>query len=72
MELIAHCEACGKPPFKGDDHHFDKEWIVWVCRAFVEDEQDRLREAFGWIGAGRGSAGRSVPLPHAPSCEHRP
>ena len=71
MELIAHCEACDKPLHEGDDHHFDPDGLVWVCRACVEGEEDRLREAFGWIGAGRGSAGRSVPQPHAPTCEHQ-
>jgi len=71
MELNANCEACGKPLFEGDDHHFDKEGIVWVCRACVEGEEERLREEFGWIGAGRGdSAGRPVPQPHPITCEH--
>jgi hypothetical protein len=72
MELIAHCEACGKPLFEGDDHQFDPEGIVWVCRSCVEDQEERLREEFGWIGAGRGDgAGKFVPQPHALTCEHR-
>lgn len=73
MELIAHCEACDKPLHEGDDHHFDKEGIVWVCRACVEDEEDRLREEFGWIGAGRGDgAGKFVPDAQEPTCEQQP
>ena len=73
MELTAHCEACGKPLFEGDDHHFDPDGIVWLCQTCVEAEEDRLREEFGWIGAGRGdTAGKSVPDAQAPNCEHRP
>ena len=73
MVLIAHCEACGRPLFEGDDHHFNPEGIVWVCRACVEDEEDRLREEFGFIGAGRGdTAETSVPDTPAPTCEYRP
>lgn len=51
MEPIAHCEACDKPLHDGDDHHFDPDGIIWVCRACVEAEEDRLRDEFGWIGA---------------------
>ena len=54
MESIAHCEACGKPLHEGDDYHFAPAGIVWVCRACVDAEEDRLREEFGWIGVGRG------------------
>ena len=72
METIAHCEACDKPLHEGDDYHFDTEGLVYLCRACVEAEEDRLRDEFGWIGAGRGdAAGRSVPQPHAPTCEHQ-
>ena len=72
METIARCEACDKPLHEGDDYHFDTEGLVYLCQTCVEAEEDRLREEFGFLGVGRGSAGRSVPQPHAPTCEHRP
>ena len=72
MESIAHCEACGRPLHEGDDHHFDKEGIVWICRACVEVEEDRLQEEFGFIVAGRGdTSGKGVPHDPAPTCEHQ-
>jgi hypothetical protein len=60
MEPIARCESCDIPLHEGEDHRFDPDGIVWVCRACVEAEEDRLRQEFGWIGVWRGdSAGKS-------------
>ena len=56
MELIAHCEACDEPLHEGDDYHFDKDGIVWVCGACIDAEEDRLREEFGWIGVWKSDA----------------
>lgn len=57
MDSIACCESCDKPIHEGDDHAFDPEGIVWVCRSCVDAEEDRLREEFGWIGVWRGGTG---------------
>jgi hypothetical protein len=54
MDPIGRCEGCKKPLHEGDDYQFDTEGLVYICRACVEVEEDRLREEFGWIGAGRG------------------
>ncbi len=60
MQPIADCECCGKPLHEGDDFNFCPEGLVWVCRACVDAEEDRLREEFGWIGVWRGdTAGKS-------------
>jgi hypothetical protein len=56
MQPIADCKCCGKPLHEGDDFNFCPEGIVWVCRTCVEAEEDRLREGFGWLGAGKGEA----------------
>lgn len=69
MEPIAHCEACGQPLHVGDDYHFDKEGIVWVCRACVEAEEERLREEFGWIGTWKGKSLADDDLPEFPGRE---
>jgi hypothetical protein len=53
MELVAFCEACGTPLHEGDDFEYCPEGIVWICRACVDAEEDRLREEFGWIGVWR-------------------
>ena len=73
METIARCEACDKPLHEGDDYHFDTEGLVYLCRACVEAEEDRLQEEFGWIGAGRGDgAGKFVPDAKERTSEHQP
>ncbi len=54
MDPIAWCESCGEPLHEGDDFEFIPKGIVWVCRACVEDEEERLRDEFGWLGAWKG------------------
>ena len=54
MDPIGRCEGCDKPLHEGDDYQFDTTGLVYLCRACVEVVEDRLREEFGWIGAGRG------------------
>ncbi len=72
MELIAHCEACGKPLHEGDDYDFIAEGVVWICRACAEAEETRLREEFGWIGVWQDDpAGEFIPDAKEPTCEHQ-
>jgi hypothetical protein len=72
MDPIGRCEGCDKPLHEGDDYLFDTTGLVYLCRACVEEEQDRLREEFGWIGVGRGdTSGKGVPATQAPTCEHK-
>ncbi len=63
MQPIADCECCGTPLDEGDDYDYCPDGIIWVCRACVEAEQDRLREEFGWIGAWTGRPSPSVTRP---------
>ncbi len=71
MDPIGRCEGCDKPLHEGDDYHFDTEGLVYICSACVEVEEIRLREEFGWIGAGRGdTSGKGVPHDTASICEH--
>jgi hypothetical protein len=72
MKPIAHCEACGQPLHEEDDYHFDKEGIVWVCRACVEAEEDRLRDEFGWVGVWRGDIASKGDQDETISCEPMP
>jgi hypothetical protein len=72
MEPIALCESCGKPLNEGDDYQFDKEGIVWVCRACVDAEEDRLREEFGWIGVWRGDIAKRSDRDATTTCEPGP
>ena len=62
-EPVADCECCGRPLHEGDDYDFIAEGIVWICRACVEVEEDRLREEFGWIGVWRGKVNVRVDPP---------